>query len=91
MFEQTFTATQKTKRERAIALALLAQTVVVTGIGLLPVLGVEPLGPIKRFVVLPPVRLATEPLPPATTKPHSEYQRFSQNFPTTLGQGVYSQ
>jgi protein TonB len=80
MFEQTFTATQKTKRERAIALALLAQTVVVTGIGLLPMLGVEPLGPIKRFVVLPPVRWATEPLPPATTKPIQNTNAFPRIF-----------
>jgi protein TonB len=69
VFEQTFIATQKTMRERAIALALVAQAVVVAGVGLLPILGVEPLGPLKQFVALPPLQLAPEPLLPTVTKP----------------------
>jgi protein TonB len=69
MFEQTFIATRKTRRERAIALALVAQIVVVAGIGLLPLLGVQPLGPVKRFVVLPPVQVTPEPPRPTPTTP----------------------
>lgn len=57
MFEQTFIATQKTTRERAIALALFGQTLVVTGLGLLPLFGVQPLAPLKHFDLLPPVQV----------------------------------
>lgn len=60
MFEQTFTATQKTRRERTIALALIAQTVVVTALGLVPLLQVESLGQMRETAILPPMRLATE-------------------------------
>jgi protein TonB len=80
MFEQTFIATQKTRRERAIALALVIQAIVVTGVGLLPLLGVEPLGPIKQFVVLPPVKMAAEPVPPAETKPTQSTSTLTRVF-----------
>ena len=57
MFEQTFTATQQTKRERAIVLVLIAQTILVAGVGLLPLLGVQALGPVRQIFAMPPMQV----------------------------------
>jgi protein TonB len=54
MFEQTLITDGKTKRERAIAFALVLQAVGITGLALLPLLNTQPIGVGKRFLLLPP-------------------------------------
>jgi len=68
MFEQTLIAIPEARRERAIVLALIAQTVLVTGMGLLPLLGVQRLGPLKQMLALPPVQAVEK----AAEKPRQE-------------------
>ena len=80
MFEQTFIAAQTTKRERAIAFVLIGQTVVVTGLGLLPLLSVESLGPMKQFVALPPIRLDRNPVEPTQKTPIRSATSFRPVF-----------
>jgi protein TonB len=81
VFEQTFTATQKTRREQTIALAVLAQTALVTGLGLLPLLRVEPLGQMKEFVVLPPAQRTPPPDNATPPKPRQNSGPKAFSFP----------
>ena len=61
MFEQTFVADGKTKRERTIAFALILQALGVTGLALLPLINAERIDAGKRFVLLPPAKSRPEP------------------------------
>jgi protein TonB len=61
VFEQTFVTNGKTKRERTIALALILQTLGITGLALLPLLYTDPIVAGKRFVLLPPAVSKPEP------------------------------
>lgn len=62
MFEQSFVTAGKTKRDRTIVLALFIQAVAVTGLVLVPLLGVQQIEAGKRFIILPPSSLKKEPV-----------------------------
>jgi protein TonB len=81
MFEQTLIAAAETKRERTIALALVAQIGLVAMLGLLPFLGIQPLGPMKQFLALPPMRLG--PKPPVQSKATQRPSRTTPLFNIT--------
>ncbi len=63
MFEQTFVAEEKTKRDRTVAFALVLQTLGITGLALLPLLNTQPIETGRRFLLLPPAHARPEPPP----------------------------
>jgi protein TonB len=71
MFEQSLIAPGKTRRERTIALALLLQSAAVSVLILMPLMGIEPLQAVRRFMILPPTKLAPQPEPVPQTAPPS--------------------
>ena len=87
MFEQTLIAAPEARRQRAIGLALAAHAVLVTGVSLLPLIKVQPLGPVKQIVVRPPVQatpkhLEQTQMPPArgATRPLFSVSSLKQLF-----------
>ena len=80
MFEQSFIVNGKTKRDRAIAIALFIQTAAVTCLVLLPLLGVQQIEAGKRFLILPPSAMKKE----TVETQHAAARASSQSVPRVV-------
>ncbi len=78
MFEQSFIAEGRTRRERKIALVLLLQGVAVTGLALLPLLSTESIEAGTHFLLLSPAHITPD-------KPLAKKPEVTQASPRTSG------
>jgi periplasmic protein TonB len=71
MFEQTFIAPGKSRREQTIVLALGLQALAVLALLLVPLMTVERIGAEKRLLIRPPTILVDQPVKPQVETHHA--------------------